>query len=338
MDVKRMLLLADVAQHGSITAAAHALAYTPSAVSQQVQLLEREARLPLLERHARGVHLTDAGEVLVAAAEKVRRILEATDNELAEIAGLRRGSLRLGAFPTAGASLVPLAITAFQQRYPGVALSVRSARLAEMLRLLETREIELGLLWDYDWCRIEAVVDPAQIAVYHILDDPMDVVVAGTHPAARRRHIRLAELAGEGWIVRADAHPVVEVLVRACRAAGFEPLVSFEAHDYQEAQAMVAVGLGVALIPRLALTSVRDDLQAISLGDTAPIRRVLLARLASRRHTQASDAMMAVLTETAAAFWRTRNPSPQPRNNTPPPTTRPAPPSKKERSDGPLAV
>lgn len=311
MDLKRMLLLADVARHGSITAAAHALSYTPSAVSQQIQLLEREARLPLLERHARGVHLTDAGQVVVTAAEKVRCIMEATGNELAEIAGLRRGSLRLGAFPTAGASLVPLAITTFQQRHPGVALSVRSARLAEMLRLLQTWDIELGLLWDYDWRRIENLIDPAVIAVRHILDDPMDVVVARTHPVARRRRVGLPELAGEGWIIRADAHPVGEVLVRACHAAGFEPRVSFEAHDYQEAQAMVAVGLGVAMIPRLALTSIREDVHAVSLGDTAPVRRVLVGRLAGRRHSQASEAMMTVLADIAANVWKpreTRNP------------------------------
>jgi len=304
MDVKRMFLLADVARHGSITAAANALAYTPSAISQQVKLFEREVKLPLLERHPRGVRLTDAGEAVVSAADKIRRLLQAVDDELAEIAGLRRGSLRLGAFPTAGASLVPVAITAFQQRYPDVDLSVRSARLAEMLRLLESREIDIGLLWDYDWCRIEGIADPDVIATRHILDDPMELVVARTHPRARRRRIRLAELADERWIIRADAHPGAEVLVRTCRAAGFEPRVSFEAHDYQEAQAMVAVGLGVALIPRLALTSVRDDVTAISLGDTAPVRRVLLARLADRWHTPASDAMVAVFEEVAATRYR----------------------------------
>jgi molybdate transport repressor ModE-like protein len=91
VDVKRMFLLADVARHGSITAAAHALAYTPSAVSQQIQSLEREVGLALLERHARGVRLTDAGEVVVASAEKARRLMRAVDDELAEVAGLRRG-------------------------------------------------------------------------------------------------------------------------------------------------------------------------------------------------------------------------------------------------------
>jgi molybdate transport repressor ModE-like protein len=300
MDVKRMFLLADVARHGSITAAAQALAYTPSAISQQVKQFEKEIKLPLLERHPRGVRLTDAGAAVVNTADKIRRLLDAADNELAEIAGLRRGSLRLGAFPTAGASIVPLAITAFHQRYPDVDIAVRSARLAEMLGLLESRDIDIGLVWDYDWCRIERVADPAVIATRHILDDPMELVVARTHPRARRRRVRLGELADEHWIIRADAHPGAEVLVRACRAAGFEPTVSFEAHDYQEAQAMVAVGLGVALIPRLALTSVRDDVTAITLGDTAPIRRVLLARLADRWHTPASDAMIAVFEEVAA--------------------------------------
>jgi DNA-binding transcriptional LysR family regulator len=302
MDLKRMLVLADVAKHGSITAAAQALSYTPSAVSQQMQLLEREAGLPLLERHARGVSLTEAGEIVVAAAEKVRRILEATVNELADVADLRRDSLRLGTFPTAGASLVPPAITAFQQRYPGVAVSVRSAFLAELIRLLETRQIEIGLLWDYDWCRIEGLVDTAEFAVHHLLDDPMEVVVPTSHPAAHRREIRLTELAEERWIIRADSHPVGQVLVRACGAAGFKPKVSFEAHDYQETQAMVAVGLGIALIPRLALMSVREDVKPISLADTAPVRRILIARPTSRRHNHSSEAMMAVLTETAASF------------------------------------
>jgi DNA-binding transcriptional LysR family regulator len=299
MDVKRMFLLADVARHGSITAAAHALAYTPSAVSQQIQSLEREVGLALLERHARGVRLTDAGEVIVASAEKARRLMRAVDDELAEVAGLRRGSLRLGAFPTAGASLVPLAITTFRERHPGVELIVRSAKLAEMLRLLESREIEIGLLWDYDWCRIEGMVDADVLAMRHILDDPMELVVARTHRLARRRRVRLAELADERWIIRTDAHPAAEVLTRSCRAAGFEPRVSFEAHDYQEAQGMVAVGLGVALIPRLALTTVREDVTAISLGDTAPVRRILVARLAGRRHTPASEAMIAVFEEVA---------------------------------------
>jgi DNA-binding transcriptional LysR family regulator len=168
-----------------------------------------------------------------------------------------------------------------------------------MLRLLESREIEIGLLWDYDWCRVEGMVEADVLAMRHILDDPMELVVARTHRFARRRRVRLAELAGERWIIRADAHPGAEVLTRSCRAAGFEPQVSFEAHDYQEAQGMVAVGLGVALIPRLALTTVREDVTAISLGDTAPVRRILVARLAGRRHTPASEAMMAVFEQVA---------------------------------------
>src|SRR5206468_5637963 len=105
-----------------------------------------------------------------------------------------------------GASLVPVAITTFHERHPGVELLVRSAKLAEMLRLLESREIEIGLLWDYDWCRIEGMVEADVLATRHILDDPMRLVVARTHRFARRRAVRLAELAAERWIIRADAH------------------------------------------------------------------------------------------------------------------------------------
>lgn len=294
-----MLLLADVARHGSITAAAHALGYTPSAVSQQVQSLEGEVGLALLERHARGVRLTEAGVVVVTAGEKLRRVLDAAQAELAEVAGLQRGSLRLGCFPTAGASLMPLAITEFRRRHPNVELVVRSARLAGMVGLLETRAVELGLLWQYDWCPIEDAIDPETIAARHLLDDPMELVVARTHPLARRRSVRLEDLAAERWIMREDA-AAGEVLLHCCRAAGFDPRVSFEAHDYQEAQGMVAVGLGITMMPSLALTTVRDDVVPVSLGAGAPVRSVLLATVVGRQRTPASDAMVDVLEQVAA--------------------------------------
>lgn len=309
-----MLLLADVARHGSISAAAHALTYTPSAVSQQIQTLEREVGLALLERHARGVRLTDAGEVVVRSAERLRRVLEAADAELAEVAGLTRGSLRLGCFPTAGASIVPLAITEYKRRHPAVELVVRSARLAGMVALLETRAVELGLLWEFDWCPITNVVDPDAVTTRHLIDDPMELVVGRRHPLARRRDVRLEDLGDERWIMREDA-AAGEVLLRCCHAAGFEPDVAFEAHDYQEAQGMVAVGLGITLMPSLALTTVRDDVVPIPLDDSVPVRRVLLATLATRRRTPASEAMVAVFDDVAdqcGRRWRAHGGAPQP--------------------------
>lgn len=297
LDVRRILLFAEVARRGSVTATARALNYTPSAVSQQVSRLEAEAGQPLLERHARGVTLTDAGRVLAERAERIERELRAADNELADFAGLRAGTLRVGTFPTAGASLLPSAVIAFREAHPDVRLTVRSARIAGLWSMLENREIELSLMWDYDWCRIDredAVVTP-------LLDDPPALLVSDRHPLTGRSSATLAEVAGDPWITRAEQHPVAEALDRSCRAAGFEPQIAYEAHDYQEAQAMVAAGIGVALAPNLALEGIRPGVSVLPLQPPAPVRRILLVRMSDHSLTPAAQAFAALLRGHAAA-------------------------------------
>jgi DNA-binding transcriptional LysR family regulator len=297
LDVRRMLVLAEVARHGSLTGAANALSYTPSAVSQQVSRLEAEVGQPLVTRHARGVALTEAGRTLVEHARRIDRQLRSAQRSLGDLAGLRSGTLRLGTFPTIAASLLPLAVRTFRTRHPDVALSVTSARNAGLMEALESREIELSLMWDYPWRRLDETV----FEVHHLLDDPTSVVVAAGHPLAHKRAVTLAELAEENWIVRAD-HPVADLLTRSCRAAGFAPRVAYRAHDYQEAQAMAAVDLGIALAPRFALASLRDDVTTLSLGPDAPARRILLTRLRETAPTPAARAFADVLRETARTF------------------------------------
>ena len=284
-------MLAAVARSGSITAAAKNLTYTPSAVSQQIRKLEGELGLSVLSRHAKGVDLTDAGRAVVKHVGMIERELAALREELEDIAGVRAGSLRLGAFPTFGASLLPFAITSFAEEHRGVSLTVRSAHRRGLLDLLHGREIEMAVLWDYEWSRL----DQTGLTVQRLLLDPTELVVSAGHPVAKRRNVAVADLAQERWITRADQHPVVEVLLRTCRTAGFEPTISFEAHDYQEAQAMVAAGLGVALAPRLALSGVRDDVCVRHLGDQAPSRRIMLARSADRALSPAEAAMSRIL-------------------------------------------
>jgi DNA-binding transcriptional LysR family regulator len=293
-DVRRMLLLAEVARHGSLTAAAGALNYTPSAVSQQIARLETEVGQPLVARGPRGVALTEAGRVLADHADRVKRQLRAAGRSLDDLAGLRSGILRIGTFPTIAASLLPLVVRTFRTRHPDVALNVHSARNAELVELLESREVELSLLWDHPWRRL----DEPGISTRHLLDDPTFLVVARTHPLAGRRAVTFAELAEEHWIVRAD-HPVAELLERSCRAAGFEPRISYRAHDYQEAQAMAAVGLGIALAPRLALTGLRGDVTTVGLGRDAPSRRILLAHAREHRPSPAAHEIEKVFAETA---------------------------------------
>lgn len=292
LDVRRILLFAEVARRGSVTAAARALNYTPSAVSQQISRLEAEAGQPLLERHARGVALTDAGRALAIRGERIERELKAADNELADFAGLRAGTLRVGTFPTVGASLLPSVVIAFREAHPDVRLTVRSARIAGLWSMLENREIELSLMWDYDWCRI----DREDATVIPIRDDPPALLVSDGHPLASRPWATLAEVAEDPWITRADHHPVAEALERSCRAVGFEPQIAYEAHDYQEAQAMVATGIGVALAPMLALDgSIRPGVSVLPLRPPAPVRRILLVSMSDHSFTPAAQAFAALL-------------------------------------------
>jgi DNA-binding transcriptional LysR family regulator len=302
--VGRLALLADVVESGSMTATAAALNYTPSAVSQQLRRLEVDVGLPLVQRRARGVVATDAGAVLAAHARRIERQLAAAEADLAEVAGLRRGNLTIGTFPSIGSSLLPKAIIAFKALHPGIELSVRSARYDPLVEMIDDGTLGLCLLWDYEWNRI----DPAEFDLTHILDDPTVLVVAADQPIARRRRVAMRELAQENWIVRADNHPVVEVLRRACHAAGFEPRISFYANDYWEAQAMVSVGLGIALAPLTAITNRHPDVRVISLGNTAPPRRVLVAHRHDRVRAPAEVAMRNVLGEVARAYAKTARP------------------------------
>jgi DNA-binding transcriptional LysR family regulator len=297
LDVKRLQVLLSVVELGSVTAAAEALTYTPSAVSQQLRRLEREVGQPLMRRHARGMSPTDAGQVLAQHARKVLRQLAAAEADLEEVAGLRRGRLVLGTFPTVASSFLPLVVRRFRQQYPAIRLEVRSAREAQLVEWLENGTVDLTLLWDYEWRRL----DPSQFDLTLLFEDPTVLVVAADHRLARRRRVEIAELAEEDWIVRSD-HPVVEVLWRSAVAAGFEPKVSFRANDYQEAQAMVGVGLGIALAPRTAVLNRLSNIKVIPLGTTAPARRVLVARRPDRVETPAEAAFHGLLIETGSSY------------------------------------
>src|SRR3954464_4603735 len=156
LDVKRLQVLLSVVELGSVTAAADALVYTPSAVSQQLRRLEREVGQPLLRRHARGMSPTDAGQGLAAHARTVIRQLSAAEADLAEIAGLRQGRLALGTFPTVASSFLPLAVRRFSELHPAIRLDIRSERQPQLIEWLENGAVDLSLLWDYEWRRLRA--------------------------------------------------------------------------------------------------------------------------------------------------------------------------------------
>ncbi|OLR91829.1 LysR family transcriptional regulator [Actinokineospora bangkokensis] len=301
LDVRRLALLAAVVDTGSMTAAADQLGYSPSAVSQQLRRLEVEAGQPLLHRLPRGVRPTEAGVVLADHARHVLRRLRAAEADLAELAGLRRGTVSVGTFPTAASALLPRVVSRFRREHPDLRLDVRSARFDELIALLESGVVGISLLWDYQWSR----TDPAEFALTPLLEDPTVLIVAADHRLARRRQTAMAELAEEDWVVRGHDHPVGEVLDRSCRAAGFTPRIAFEANDYQEAQAMVSVGLGIALAPRTAVRNPHPDVRVLTLTGDVPARRILLAHRQDRLRAPAELAMHQLLVEGARDYQTT---------------------------------
>ncbi len=298
LSVSRLKILKEVAYRGSFSAAAEALSYTQSAISQQIATLEGEAGMALLERHPRGVTLTAAGQTLVGHAEGILARLEATESALAAIAGLRAGRLRIASFPTAGATLLPVAIATFRAAHPDVELTLAEGEPEQIAPRLHAGELDIALLFEFagesplheDMTRVE------------LLADPMSLALPREHPLAAKAKIQLKELAEDAWVQTSRASPCARHVVRSCHAAGFEPNVAFESDDYQTVQGLVAAGVGVALIPRLALSVVRDDIVIRSLSPAPPVRQVIAATPARARLVPAAPAMLGILEQAARSL------------------------------------
>jgi DNA-binding transcriptional LysR family regulator len=299
LDVKRLRVLREVAARGSFSAAADALAYTQSAVSQQIAALEREAGTILVERNARGVRLTDAGRALVAHADVILARLADAEAELEAIAGMRGGRLRMVSFPTAGATIAPRAIARFRERHPGVEVTLAPREPDEGLNCLKAGDCDIALTVEAGF---EPIVDTA-IERRHLLDDRFYVCVSAGHRVAAKARVRLADLAEESWILGTTGRcPDGLVLERACQGAGFEPRVVFHSDDYNAIQGFVAAGVGVCLIPDLALVAVRDDVVIRCLEGRPIVRHVLAATLAGGYVSPAAAAMLEILDEVGAEW------------------------------------
>jgi len=298
LNVGRLRILKEVAYRGSFSAAADALSYTQSAVSQQIATLEAEAGMALLERHPRGVSLTAAGQTLVGHAEGILARLEATEAALAEIAGLRGGRLRMASFPTAGGTLMPLAIATFRSAYPDVELTLAEGEPQEIVPRLRAGELDLALLFEFAG---ETLTDEDMTRV-ELLEDPLYLALPREHPLAEAGKLRLRDLRGEAWVQTSSSSPCARHVVRSCHAAGFEPNVTFESDDYQTVQGLVAAGVGVALIPELALSVVREDITIRALAPAPPARQVIAAAPAGARLVPATPTMLGVLEEAARRY------------------------------------
>ncbi|MBX5469516.1 MAG: LysR family transcriptional regulator [Thermoleophilaceae bacterium] len=300
LDVRRMRVLREVALRGSFSAAAEALSYTQSAVSQQIAALERECGAKLVQRGARGIRLTQAGEVLVRHADAVLAQLADAQAELDAIAGLRGGRLSLATFPSAGASLLPVAVSLFREAHPAVELTMIEAEPQDSLPLVKAAEIDLALVYEPNLAGEEAF---AGLDRRQLLEDPLYAVLPAHHPLAARAKVRVADLASEPFVNPSPNHcGSFDLLLRAAQRAGFEPRIAFQTDDYVAIQGLVAAGVGVALIPALGLAPVRDDLVVRPLADMKLHRTICCCSLPSAERSPAAAAMLEMLTQAVGRF------------------------------------
>ncbi len=290
LGVWRLQLLREVGRRGTIRAAAEAMSITPSAVSQQLRILEAEAGVALLEPDGRRIRLTDAGQMLVRHADAITAAIDAAEAELAASRGEITGTLRIAAFPTAARAVLPDAIAELGRDHPRLTVTLRDLETAESLAALRLDEVDLAVVDEYlDGTRI---VEPS-IELVELSRDPLYVAMPGA-PGAAGEPVALGELADVDWIMDTESSNIRGAVERACARAGFEPRVRSACRDYSVIIALVEAGLGVAIVPGLAL---RDRRVRARIAPLAPAmsRRVLLAVKPGRRSHPAIAATLAAL-------------------------------------------
>ena len=292
LDVRRLRLLSELHERGTVTAVAEALAYTPSAVSQQLATLEREAGVPLLERHGRRLRLTDAGRGLVEHAAAVIARLELAECELAAAAGEEAaGRVRVAAFQTAASALVLPLLGTIGAAHPKLQLELIEMEAEEGLELLRRGEVDVVVAEEYDYAPRRR--EPA-LLWSDICRDPLVIVLPADHPlaAADPETVPLAALAGEIWAAPRVGTAFTDSMVRACRAlGGFEPDFRHRSNDLAVLEQLVAAGAAVALLPSLGRPG-RAPGVAVRRVAEAPLERSVFVVL--RRGSAGRAALAAV--------------------------------------------
>jgi DNA-binding transcriptional LysR family regulator len=299
LNVGRLKVLTEVVGRGSFSAAAEALSYTQSAVSQAIARLEAETGTTLVVRDRQGIRPTAAGATLVEHAETIFAQIDAAETDLAAVLGVRIGRLRMASFPSAGATLMPLAIATFREAHPDVSLTLAEGEPEEIAPRLRAGEFDLALLFEFPGVRERP---GAGLRSVGLLEDPMHVALPAAHPLADKRALTLADLRDEDWVQTSASSPCARHVVRSCLGAGFEPRVTFESDDYETVQGLVAAGVGVALIPRLALTRLRPEIVVRELAPRSPERKVVAATTAGPGVAPAARTMIRVLSDVARRY------------------------------------
>ena len=276
LDLKLLTTFREVAVRGSFSDAAAALDFTQPAVSQHISRLESALGVRVLERSARGVALTPAGEVLVRHASALLDAARRAEEAVRDAAGVGRAQVRVGAFPSAAAGLLPAATRELRARRPDAELALQVLEEDPALDALLAGRIDVATI-------VQSPLSPSTprpgVEYIPIADDEMRVAVAADHPLATKTSVTLEELHDEPWLITEVVGTCADsnVVLNAFRDAGYDPQVVFASDDYQALQGMAASGIGVALIPTMALVSSRSDVVVLPLRGRAPARTVIAA-------------------------------------------------------------
>ncbi|MGH2750572.1 MAG: LysR family transcriptional regulator [Actinomycetota bacterium] len=297
LDARRLHVLEAVVDAGSVTAAADALGYTPSAVSQSIAALERETKTALFEKAGRGIRPTQAGLLLAEHAHAVATQLRDAQEALEALRAGQAGRLRLAAFATAGAALVPRALAHFREAHPGVKLDLDMAETDEALAQLRSGHIDLAVIAHH------SAADGNDLVYTHLLDDPYQIVLPQTHRLAGRRMIELGDLSDDPWVATASARcNCLPMVSTACARAGFTPRFAIEADEFASTVGFVGAGLGVAMVPLLALSAIPQNVRVRRLRGDEPLRHVYSVTRPQNSDQAIVRGMQEALTRSAGSF------------------------------------
>ncbi|WP_346769176.1 LysR family transcriptional regulator [Planctomonas sp. JC2975] len=309
LDAHTLRIVRAIVEHGSITAAAAALGYSQPAVSQHLRRTEARIGMPLVARSGRGVRLTEAGRVLARHARTITTALDAAAGELAELSGLRAGRVRLAAFPTASSTLVPQVLRQLAAAHPGIGITYLEAEPPEAVEAVRAQQADLAITFSYPGDRVDPHGESARgLVVIPLWEDEMMVALPAGHPASRGKRVDLESLSEENWIAgcpRCRGH-----LLQLAETSGFQPSIAYETDNFTAVLGMVSAGLGVAILPSLALalSNVPSD---VAILPTANRDRRTIHLVAAQGSDQvpAIAATAAAVVELDGAAWSLRTAS-----------------------------
>lgn len=292
IDVQRLRTLREVARHGSFNKAAAALLLTPSAVSQQIAALERTLGTSVVDRSTRGVSLTEPGRLLVEAAEAINAEL---CHARQQIDRLSTGSpkLAIATFATGGHRLLPPALTRFVAEHPGVELTVLQKEPEDSLPMVREGRADIALAYHFDGPLPIRPGDRSGLDWTPLMDDPLSAVLPRGHHLAGRETLDMSELFGERWVM--GCMKTQTFLARYAELAGAELRIAAATTDYFFAQTLVAAGMGISLIPSIALDPATPDVAAIPLNPPRPARYLGVATARRTRPNSHAGALLEAL-------------------------------------------